>query len=337
MGGMIFDPGTLSVGISEQVGYKSGIALSIEAMCDFLADTKYADLIVDSEEYMVRIRSEEYEELFFKLLHRIGHTEEQFTGDYTGAYIWHKYKDHRDVVSGVTELFVQMWPILMKETEKSGGRSIDPTPFIHEAHSRYGRLGLDIAYERIMAISRGSEINPHSIIRRVDWKEIKQLEALFKGSDDSPEYGRFIDQRFIDYLSNNPHHLGTMHWRKFEELTAEYFQRQGYSVELGPGRNDEGVDVRIWHPEKSPTDSPSAIIQCKRQKEKVQKVIVKGLFADVLFEDAQYGLIVTSSELSPGSRNTILARGYPIEEVNHEMLTKWLSELRTPGTGIVRV
>ncbi len=128
-----------------------------------------------------------------------------------------------------------------------------------------------------------------------------------------------------------------MHWRKFEELAAEFFHREGYHVELGPGSNDDGVDVRIWQRNSEPTDKPLCLVQCKRQKAKVNRVIVKGLYADVQYEGAEYGVIVTTSELSPAARSTVAARGYPIQEVEREGLKKWLSVLRTPGTGIVRL
>ncbi len=64
---------------------------------------------------------------------------------------------------------------------------------------------------------------------------------------------------------------------------------------------------------------------------------MKGLFADVTYEGAELGLVVTTSELSPGARATIAARGYPIREVDRKALAEWLRKLRTPGTGIVRV
>ena len=129
-----------------------------------------------------------------------------------------------------------------------------------------------------------------------------------------------------------------MHWRKFEELTAEYFQKQGFNVELGPGTNDDGVDVRVWKPTQDRNnEAPHIIIQCKRQKHNVEKVVVKGLYADMLFQKAELGLVATTSELSPGAQKTIIARGYSIEEVDNNGVRKWLEALRTPGTGIVRI
>jgi len=147
--------------------------------------------------------------------------------------------------------------------------------------------------------------------------------------------GCFFDQRFIDFLSVNHEKIGAIHWRKFEELVGECFDKFGYKVELGPGTNDDGVDLRVWSDQFA--EIPEYIIQCKRQKAKIEKVTVKGLYADVLHEGAKMGLLVTTSEFSPGARKTVSARSYPVEEVNGQMIKSWLQELRTPGTGIVRV
>ncbi len=339
MGGILFDPTILSDSLSETVGYKAGLTLSVEEMCDHLSGTKYPEIIRASETYVVRLRVEEYEEVFYKLLHRVGHTEEEFNGDTSGVGLYHKYKGTplAETHERITELFVEMVPRLMDETEKRGSKLIDPTPFLQTSFERYGSEGLKLAFERIDALDRGMKLSPHSGTRYVEWRTPLELGALFSGTTVEPERGNHIDQRFIDYLAGNKEKLPSMHWRKFEELTAEFFAREGYQVKLGPGSNDDGVDVRIWKPGQSATENPHCLIQCKRQKSKIERVVVKGLSADVQFEGADYGLIVTTSELSPGARKTISARGYPIREVNREALGNWLVRLRTPGTGIVRV
>ena len=78
------------------------------------------------------------------------------------------------------------------------------------------------------------------------------------------------------------------------------------------------------------------LVQCKHQKDKVEQVIVKGLYADLQAENAQYGVLVTTSELAPSAKAVITTRGYPIQEVDKVVLGEWLKKLRTPGTGIVR-
>ncbi|MFM9587267.1 restriction endonuclease, partial [Streptomyces caniscabiei] len=92
----------------------------------------------------------------------------------------------------------------------------------------------------------------------------------------------------------------------------EWFQREGYDVELGPGRNDGSIDVRLWQPGAAPGAPPAVIVQCKRQTRKIERIVVKALYADVLAEGAGAGLVVTTSDISPGAARDIAARAYPI-------------------------
>lgn len=338
MGGIWFNPGVLADSLSETVGYKAGLALSISQICDHLDDPKYPDLILASEEQVVRLRSEDYEALFYKLLHSVGYIEKQYDGGNAFTQLFHMYRNtHFDELTGVLKIFNEMWPKLLDQAALKGEKTIEPMPFLDACLDRYGKLGLQMATESVMLINQALHVSPYSPVRYVDWKKVEQLDLLFDRGAEEPEQGEFIDQRFIDYLSNNPDKLATMHWRKFEELTAEFFFRAGFQIELGPGQNDDGIDIRVWKPGQDKSNPPYCIVQCKRQKKKIEKVIVKGLYSDVQFADANYGLIVTSSELSKGARQTISVRGYPIAEVNKTGLTTWLMQLRTPGTGIVRV
>jgi restriction system protein len=166
----------------------------------------------------------------------------------------------------------------------------------------------------------------------------QKLANLFHEKNDDPEFGKFMAQRFIDFLSNNEVLLRKMHWCQLEKLTAEFFEQAGYLVDLGLGRNDDGVDVRVWKYLISDKDSsPTLIIQCKRQKADVDKVPVKGLAADVAFEGTTYDLIATTSQSNPGAKTTIEARGYPLEQIDRVSLGIWLSTLHTPETGVIKV
>lgn len=334
MGGMIFYPSVLADNLSETAGYKAGLALSLSDLCSHLPEDR--ELILASEQGAVRVRSEDYDEIFYRLLHRIGYTVEQYDGDTTGVGLYHKYKEHHLAeYEGVLEIFLQIMPGIMQEAQQTGSKLLDPRPFVMACKRKYGWLGFEIAMGKVQAMISAQNLSPHSSHRYYEWGTRKELAELFAGTSEGPEVGRYIDQRFIDYLSQNDSALSMMHWRKFEELTAEYFHREGYRVELGPGSNDDGVDVRVWDP--ADDSKPNIIVQCKRQKAKVEKVVVKGLHADVEHEGAAYGLIVTTSELSPGARGVVAARGYPIEEVDRKGLRAWLTRLRTPGTGIVRI
>ena len=101
----------------------------------------------------------------------------------------------------------------------------------------------------------------------------------------------FFDLRFIDYLYQNFDDIDKMNWRKFEGLTAELFTREGFHVNIGVGSNDDSIDARVYPTENDTDKPPLILIQCKRQKEKVEKVIVKALWADIQAEKAQSRLI----------------------------------------------
>ncbi len=120
-----------------------------------------------------------------------------------------------------------------------------------------------------------------------------------------------------------------MHWRKFEGLTAEFFKREGFRVQLGPGSNDGGVDLRVYPVDATPELPPMILVQCKRQKAKIEKMLVKSVYADVLEENATSGLIVTTSTIAPGAEATRTARNYPIDVADRTTLRTWLAKLRS--------
>lgn len=337
MGGITFGARVLPDRLTELAGYKAGLALSLEELLDHLSGSEYVDAVRQSEEYGVRLRAEEYEDLFYHLLHKIGYTEERFNGDVTGAYRFHKYRrlGKLDEYEGVMQIFLQEWQKELIRATNQKEKSIDPRPMVARASKEYGELGLEIILEQFEVMERARTLSPHSLGRSTEWRSALPLSALFHGNKRAPEIGKFIDQRFIDYLSANRDLLGKMHWREFERLTAEFYEREGYKVDLGPGSADGGVDVRVWK-DGDVQDTPLCIVQCKRQKEKVDQVIVKGLYTDIQHENAQYGVLVTTSELTPSAKAVIATRGYPIQEVNRDKLGEWLAKLRSPGAGIVR-
>jgi len=339
---MNFSPGVFADHLSEIAGHKVGLALSLPELCDHLSGDhrNLGDVLLRSEKFGLRIRSEEFEAICYRLLHKIGYTEAEENGMPPQIKLYHKYKHNPRLLAtyeGVSKIFNEMMMGLIEKTVKEGSKYLDPSQIIERCATEFGRSGIDMAMEQIEGLDHHMRISPHTLVRYDEWANTLELAGLFAGTLEAPEKGVFIDQRFINYLSNNDHRLGEMHWRKFEELTAEYFEREGFRVEIGPGTNDDGVDVRLWKPETTEDAKPTCLIQCKRQKAKIEKVIIKGLAADVQFMGADYGMIVTTSELSPGAQTTISARGYPIQVVERDAVKTWLAHLRTPGTGIIRV
>lgn len=339
MGAIIFDGGGLADHLHEVLGYKAGVAASIEHLCDLLNGTDYPDLIRGSEAGFVRIRSENYEELYFTLLHKVGLTDKVHSPIHEMFSFHKKLREigGESFVFDILKIYSEEAGIAAAEAKASGKSKINPEGMIRHAYRKFGEKGLEAIALAIEYFERARVLNPNGTGRYAEWGNIQNIEDIFLRNGQAPQYGTFFDQRLINYLSVNSNQLGAMHWRKFEELIAECFQKEGFDVEIGPGSNDDGVDIRVWVPGQREDNPPEYLIQCKRQKDKIDKVTVKGLYADVAHEGAEMGLLVTTSEFSPGARNVVSARGYPVTEVNGDMLSRWLLALRKPGTGIVRV
>ncbi|CRM50426.1 Restriction endonuclease [Pseudomonas sp. 58 R 12] len=225
----------------------------------------------------------------------------------------------------------------MVEDAEKNGRGVDPWAFVRRCHKKLGALGLEMAIEQVMVFHQALRMSLFSHPQINVWDDTLTLSQLFNGLQHTPQEGAFIDQRFSDYLSVNSGRLPEMHWRRFEELTAEFFNRESFHDELGPGFNDDGVDVMGCKPDASPMANLLGLIQYKRVQAKVEKLVIKGLASDVQFEKAGYGVIVTTSTLSPGAKTTIESRGYPIRAVERDAVAKWLVQLLTPGTGLIRI
>lgn len=161
------------------------------------------------------------------------------------------------------------------------------------------------------------------------------LDSLFTSEQLPANEEHYFDQRFINYLGSQPEKLKDIHWRQFEGLTAEWFMRSGYDVALGPGRNDGSIDVRLWNGDAEPGIPPAIIVQCKRQKRKVERVVVKALYADMLAEGVGKGMVVTTSDISPGAASDVKARSYPITTANRAQVHAWIEAMRKPDAGIV--
>jgi restriction system protein len=214
-------------------------------------------------------------------------------------------------------------------------KALDPTDFIRACFEKHGKLGLHIAVDMVRAFDAKMFASPWSaMIKREIFEDVVELAALSHEEGLDAQYGNFFDQRYIDFLHRNFDDIDRIHWRKFEGLTAEFFTREGFSVEVGPGRNDEGVDVRVWPSTADEGKPPSLIIQCKRQKGAVDKVVIKALYADVAYERAEAGLLVTTARLAPGARKVCEARAYPVSEVDRETLRTWIGKMHVPGAGV---
>lgn len=319
---------------SEIVGYKSGLGLTLGEYNDIIP-AHFHPLWFGEDSSLLRIRSEEFEELISYLLYKVGNKKTPSTIP-SSITLFKKYKDNPRLLEIYMDVSADFVEFLSKKTESllPSNKKIDPTEFLIRSSSKYGESGFKIALELVEGINSDLHYSPWGKIREINWIDTAQLKDLFESESLDTLYGKFIDQRYIDFLSHNFESIGDIHWRKFEALTCEFFEKQGYYVEIGEGRNDDGIDARLWTDESDKFGPPTIIIQCKRYKDKIEKMVVKSLWADIQEYNAQSGLIVTTSSLSPGAEKVCTVRNYPIEQANRETLKQWIKVMRTPYKGI---
>jgi restriction system protein len=305
--------------ITEEVGCKSGLLLTDPEAHQLLLKKEHdeADLFDTDRDQMIRFRPEDIEDIVLNLRHQIGELPDTRYGAYN-RIIWMK--------------------TLMKQ-----GINVAP---IYEAFGKvveskkYKVLGEEAAAE-IVQMSGMSELLVAQFLmhvaaqmdRSMNWFSAEAvdvqwaipLRAVFASETipDDPE--QYLDQRYIDYFAQNGEDLQQMHWRNFERLTAEFFNRHGYEVQLGPGGNDGGVDIRVWPAGSGRNGPPLLLIQCKRQTDgnDVSAITVKALWSDVNFEGAKHGLIATTSRIAPGGIKVSRARKWPLGFAEHKQVSHW--------------
>ena len=331
-----FQAGSMAIvgHLGELVGYKAGVALTREELAEHLVDTPaIRNIVLVEDDRWVRLRSEEYEEAVTALLYQVGNLPTPYPLPPI-LTVYRRFQDdpfHSNILGEV----INRCLALLKDHSRNSpqGAPLDPRQIFETIETEFGLLAVEIAIAVIEALILQQHISPWSSGRWVNWDDTAQLRDLFRSESLETKYGKFFDQRFIDYLARNFERIDEIHWRKFEALTGEYFDQAGFKVEIGPGRADGGVDVRVWDPAEDTTKPPLILVQCKRQREKVSQVVVKALWADVSDEGAQSGLVVTTSKLAPSAEAVRKARRYQIATAERQTLQEWIEQLRSPGYG----
>lgn len=317
--------------MAELIGTKLGLAVTTEDLEEAVRAQDLSDLWPDDYDALYRYRAEDFEELTLGVLHTFGDPEADHVRQSPLATmsILNEFGDAPQTMA-ILDAVIQGLPCLR---DPSADGIIDPRRLVDAITAEHGPSGGLIAVRMLQEINARVFTSPWSQVSRQDFDSILPLRNLFTSENLPTALGVFFDQRFIDFLHANLDQVAAINWRQFEGLVAEWLRRDGLHVELGPGRKDEGIDIRAWDSD-APTDDPALLlVQCKRIASKVDKVVVKALAADVMYEGAARGLVATTSTWSPGARATVQARGYPVDEANRDTIRRWLHSMRTVGAG----
>lgn len=317
--------------MAELIGTKLGLAVTSDDLAKAMRERDLSDSWPDDYHVLYRYRSEVWEHMVLVLLDAFGDPEADHVrrSPLITRSMTKEFGDAPEVWEAVDKTLKGLSSL--KAT--ADGKSLDPGPLVDAITAEYGPSGGLLAIRILQEINARVFTSPWSSVSRQDFDSVLPLRNLFASEELPSALGMFFDQRFIDFLHANLDDVGTMHWRQFEGLVAERLRRSGLHVELGPGRNDEGIDIRAWDAEPRSDDPALLLVQCKRTSAKVDRVVVKALAADVMFEGATRGLVATTSAWSPGARATVQARGYPVDEANRDTIRDWLHSMRTIGAG----
>jgi restriction system protein len=228
--------------LSEIAGYKAGLALSRQDIVAHLPND--GDLFSGADDDTLRFGADEFEELNARLLYQLGiiPRPEQELAEFV---LWRKYKGNQKKILLVDDISQQFTNFAEKALQSTDG-SLDLNHFLWEVIQRYhtpSAFKMALEYVDAWVVYRNSGFD--QIFRRVAWADTISLADLFRSESLDTFYGAFFDQRYIDYLYRNFDEIDRINWRKFEGFTAEFFKRSGFTVEIGPGRNDDNVDVRV--------------------------------------------------------------------------------------------
>jgi restriction system protein len=119
--------------------------------------------------------------------------------------------------------------------------------------------------------------------------------------------------------------LRDLPWKRFEDVLAEAYRRQGYQVVemLGSGA-DGGVDLLLRK------DGHVVVVQCKRWRGKPVSVqIVRELYGVMIDQRAAAAKIVATTSFTPDA--VAFAKGKPIELVDSKALLRLVRDAQTSG------
>jgi hypothetical protein len=135
-----------------------------------------------------------------------------------------------------------------------------------------------------------------------------------------------------EHFACRPDDLHNLSWREFEILLFRIFQNQGFQAELGPGRGDDGVDVRLL--QRDPIGDVLTLVQAKRyaKNRKIQLDAVAALHGIAEVEGAQKTIFVTTSSYAPVARRFAARTSGRVKLATSEDVVKWCE---TASAGII--
>jgi len=306
----------------EMVGIKSGLAVTALKSIELLDQQTegHGWWQGDTRDFM-RIRGEDLQETFLDLMHLVGAIPD--TASRERLIVDFCRKKLKAPTPGspkdraVAELSMKLDLALLNHLEHDEPLS-----------KQFVKIpGIDTLMEEISRRDMMIDGFPAT----ADWDGVVPLSKLFKSKDAPSDSSTFFDQRFIDYLNAQGADLAEIHWRQFERLTAEFFRRRGYEVELGPGTKDGGKDIKVIR-KRSLFGPELVVVECRRYKKDLSVGLkaVRAFARTIDDEKATKGIIATTTCFTKGERDYCKANLYRLSAADCKRVAKLLKAMKRP-------
>lgn len=304
----------------EVANKKGGMIISEEELFDIIHSKHLLNKISENISKQVTVNEIECEEFHNEILKRLGTISLNSDPWLCFGVLYDKYPkmDNRQ-----KEILSKCVKYITEEVNNKKCKVLKFDDYIENMIESYGIECLEYVIDVVHTFTEYYESSSNSPQSKYNESHSISLKDLYQKESNNSEFGDFFDQRYIDFLSVNYDELPKMHWRKFEELTAQFFKNDGYEVKIGPGRKDGGVDVIATKGESA------IIIQCKKWKKTVGVGTVKELHDDMTYKRIDKGVVATIEGLSSDSQKLINERKYNIDVIDRNYIIEKIKQYKS--------
>ena len=135
-----------------------------------------------------------------------------------------------------------------------------------------------------------------------------------------------VGESMIREIRKRPELIHQLNPRKFEEFVAELLRRNGFDVQLTPRSKDGGLDMFVR--EKNALGTFLYLVECKKYRpdRPVQVKVVRELFGTLYNQQANAGILVTTSQFTKGAKEFQQKHEFQLQLKDYVGINEWLHE-----------
>lgn len=132
-----------------------------------------------------------------------------------------------------------------------------------------------------------------------------------------------VYSELYSHFAKRPEDLYKLHWRDYEIILAEIFKTQGFDVELGPGRNDGGIDITLI--QRDPIGDLVTLVQAKKYASgnKIDLTDVQALYGAQKADGAHSAKFVTTSSYAPVAQRFAGRKNVSMDLATSSHVAEW--------------